>query len=437
MKTTTLTLFLTLIANISLSQNAILLENVNIVNLEKKRIDKNKSILVVDNKIVDVSKTKRTLLKKFDGKIIDCKGSYAIPSLVDMHHHMTMGDFNFSGGGSTKKQLEVLEQLVLYGVQAILNPNNPIGVSSEVIEKVKDKANKYPFTYFTGPSIAPKNGGWGSYYVENNTEVIKIIDSLHSLKFRHVKFTYDDMSWLGGEHPIFDKELMKFLINYAHSKDMKVLVHVADLEKAKTVLRLGVDGLVHGIVTEKVDDEFLKLMQKNNAIYIPTATIYETSFNFQKSVKRQFKFDVWNSYTEKYEDSLTNDASNKQWNTWWPKAESLKYQLENLYFNTKKVQESGNILITGTDAGTPGVITGVSIYNELSLTQKAGVDTFEILKATIKNPLEFLGLYKYTGELKKNKLANLIIMKKNPIDDIDNINSSWLILYKGKIVSKK
>ena len=60
---------------------------------------------------------------------------------------------------------------------------------------------------------------------------------------------------------------------------------------AKQALRAGVDGLVHGIISDPVDEEFIALMKKNQAIYMTTHSIFEAAGDIAAWARRGAAFD--------------------------------------------------------------------------------------------------------------------------------------------------
>lgn len=411
---------------------SIALTNVHIVDIENREILKNQDILIEGSLIKEVRPHKPSQIYQAD-TIIRGNGSYVIPSICDMHHHMTPSDFDFSGN-TPDRQIEILEDQLRYGIQAIMNPNISLDDTNFILDEKGTRED--PFFILTGPSIGPKNG-WAGHQVSTKEEISEIINKLHAMGIQIVKFTYDDLSWLGGQMPVLEPELLEYIIEISHSKGMKAIAHVADLSKAKELLGMGLDGLVHGIVSEKVDDEFLSLLKENEAFYIPTTAVYETSFDFQESVRKQFEYDIWEEFPEEFRDSLSNDASRDMWNSWWPKAESLKHGLSNIYWNTKAVYESGNLVMMGSDTGTPGVLPGISAYYEMELMENSGLTPYEVLECAIVTPLKYLDLYAEQGRIVKGAKANMILLKKNPTTSVNNINTSWLVLYNGNIVSNR
>jgi hypothetical protein len=76
-----------------------------------------------------------------------------------------------------------------------------------------------------------------------------------------IKLVYDDMSWLRKKPlPMLKAEVMTALVDEEHTQGLKAYVHAPIMKFAKEVLRSGADGLVHGIISDPVDDEYIELM---------------------------------------------------------------------------------------------------------------------------------------------------------------------------------
>ncbi len=409
-----------------------ILSNVHIVDIENRRVIKNQDILIEGDRIREIKQHEPSPKYQSD-TVIQGNGSFVIPALSDMHHHLTSSDFDFTAN-TPGRQAKILEEQIKYGIQGILNPN----ISLEAVNYLKagSKELNEVLLEMTGPSIGPKNG-WGSHQVSTKEEITTIIDTLLEMGIRTVKFTYDDMSWLGGQMPVLNSELLKHIVEYAHSKGMKTMAHVTDLERAKELLRYGLDGLVHGIVSDRVDEEFLELLKANNAFYIPTTAVYETSFNFQQSVKRQFEYNIWEEFSEEFTDSLSNDASRDMWNSWWPKAASLKTNLSHIYWNTKAVYDSGNLVMMGSDTGTPGVLPGISAYYEMELMEESGLSPYEVLECAVVSPMKYFGRYPLQGLIKNGAKANMMLLENDPTVSVRFIKSAKMVIHNGKIVSSR
>ena len=74
-----------------------------------------------------------------------------------------------------------------------------------------------------------------------------------------------------------DVSIMAAIIDEAHAQGLQAFVHAPILEHAKEALRAGADVLLHGIISGPVDDEFLALMIGNDASYVSTLSMFQTS----------------------------------------------------------------------------------------------------------------------------------------------------------------
>ena len=110
--------------------------------------------------------------------------------------------------------------------------------------------------------------------------------------------------------------------------------------------------------------------------------------------------------------------------------------LFNDYFNWMKhfvrlLDQTGVQLLTGSD--TYGmVIVGFSLHEEFDLLQQAGIKPFRILLASTVTPARYLNTYAMEGTVEEGKHANLVLLDKNPLDDIRNTKSIAGVFLKGK-----
>ena len=92
---------------------------------------------------------------------------------------------------------------------------------------------------------------------------------------------------------------------------------------------------------------------------------------------------------------------------------------------------NGVNLLTGSD--TYGmVIVGFSLHKEFEFLQESGLKPFDILLASTVNPARYLDTYATEGTISEGKNANLILLNKNPLDDIRNTRSIQGVVLKGK-----
>lgn len=92
-------------------------------------------------------------------------------------------------------------------------------------------------------------------------------------------------------------------------------------------------------------------------------------------------------------------------------------------------------VLAGTDLGTTGIVPGVSLHDELALLVDAGFPSAEALRAATLNPARFLGLTDSLGSVKAGKIADLVLLERNPLSGIRNTRSIVVVIQAGKVRS--
>jgi hypothetical protein len=96
------------------------------------------------------------------------------------------------------------------------------------------------------------------------------------------------------------------------------------------------------------------------------------------------------------------------------------------------LHKAGVRLLAGTDAVTDYCLPGFALHDELALLVKAGLSPGEALRTATLNPAEFLGLEKDLGSIAIGKRADLVLLERNPLNDIHNTTSVWGVIRAGR-----
>jgi len=100
-------------------------------------------------------------------------------------------------------------------------------------------------------------------------------------------------------------------------------------------------------------------------------------------------------------------------------------------------QRQGIGILAGTDSPVvPNVVSGFSLHDELALMVEAGLTPLEALQTATLNPARFLGKLDDLGTIEKGKLADLVILDANPLEDIHNTTKINAVIAQGKLLDR-
>ena len=393
-----------------------------------------------------------------DMEVIDASGKYLIPGLVDGHIH-----FFQSGGLYTRPDGLDLRHRVPYedrelkwiknniddffrryircGVTTVVDVGGPYW-NFEVRAQARASAAA-PNVYLSGPLIA-------SYQppelTTDDPPIIKVTSEQEALDLVHKQFqagtdfikvwyvvSKNTSTGLDEFYPIYEA-----IVEESHKLGLKVYVHATELETARKAVEGGADVLVHQVTDKKVDQDLLDKMKENNVILMPTLWVFSSySAVYSKNLDlMEVEHQLGNPYVigtlyDMYElddDELGERHKNLQ----TMKADPAKPNQTALE-NTKIMQDAGITIVTGTDAGNVGVIHGPGIFHEFEFMEMAGLTPMQILKASTINAAKMLDREDVFGSIEKGKLADMVVLNSNPLDDIQNATDIDLVIKSGMI----
>ena len=100
------------------------------------------------------------------------------------------------------------------------------------------------------------------------------------------------------------------------------------------------------------------------------------------------------------------------------------------------MRRAGVELLAGTDVLNPYCFPGFSLHDELTLLVAAGLSPMEALQAATRNPARFLDKEKDLGTVEKGKIADLVVLEANPLEDIGNSRKLDAVVLNGKLLPK-
>jgi imidazolonepropionase-like amidohydrolase len=100
------------------------------------------------------------------------------------------------------------------------------------------------------------------------------------------------------------------------------------------------------------------------------------------------------------------------------------------------LQAAGVGILAGTDTSNPYCMPGFSLHDELGLLVKAGLTPMEALQAATLNPARFMHREKDLGTIEPGKIADLVVLDANPLDNIANTRKISAVVYAGKLLDR-
>ena len=102
-----------------------------------------------------------------------------------------------------------------------------------------------------------------------------------------------------------------------------------------------------------------------------------------------------------------------------------------------EMRRAGVKILAGTDLGNPYVYPGFSLHDELALLVRAGLTPLEALQTATVNPARFFGQEKEFGTIEKGKLADLVLLEANPLEDIGNTRRVNAVVVNGRYLPQE
>ena len=99
----------------------------------------------------------------------------------------------------------------------------------------------------------------------------------------------------------------------------------------------------------------------------------------------------------------------------------------------RAMRRAGVQFLAGTDTLNPFCFPGFSLHDELALLVEAGLTPMEAMQAATINPAVFMGKSSSLGTIEKGKIADLVLLDANPLDDIGNTKRIAAVVVGGKL----
>lgn len=425
-------------------QDVILIKNGRLVDGTGKPPLQPAFILIEGGKFREISAS--AITAPVGAAVIDAAGKTILPGLIDMHAHLLSGGFDTISEKSMSydpaDQQRALKQMLYWGVTAVNDPVQPLESGLQLRSQVLKQAFPSPRLFISGPGFTAPGGWAGSsdsaarIEPKDLNDVKRQVGRLADERVDFLKVFYDDMSdSFSSTLPKLDRRRLEEIINEAHARRLRVMVHAYSTEDHKTAIRAGADIMAHSAITGPVNDEYIALARKNKTMYLATLSVYHDVFN-EKVIREFIGQDfVRKTVPKKTLDTLTAkeplDSFEKT-----IKQDYIKQQLPTILNNLKRVSESGVAIGVGPDTGVPGSFPGLAVHREMELMVAAGMPPAAVMVAATRTAAEYLG-QSSLGTVERGKAADVVIVSGDPLQDITNTRNITAVIKEGRIVNRE
>ena len=396
------------------------------------QVQEGQVILVENERITELlpaEEVGKRNLKASGYEEIDLQGKYILPGLINMHVHLA------GNGKPQKKQRDneaLVKKIMSNGLTKAIAYNMVCGFAKDELysgvttirtvgglgdfdTRLRDDiaAGKKP-----GPRILAANEGIsvpgghmaGSVAIAADSveEALQHLETSKAQKVDLVKLMIT-----GGVLDAKEKgvpgelkmapEMVKVVCDKAHTMGYMVAAHVESPEGVKAALKNGVGSIEHGA---KADEEMISLFKEHNAFLCTTLSPALPYALFDRSI--------------------TNTSEVEQFNG--------NVVFEGIIDCAKAAIANDIPVVLGNDVGCPW-ITQYDFWRELYYFHKyVGVsNAFALYTATCRGA-EMAGIGDITGTLEPGKCADMIVVEKNPLEDLRVLRNVDMVIVQGKVI---
>jgi imidazolonepropionase-like amidohydrolase len=125
------------------------------------------------------------------------------------------------------------------------------------------------------------------------------------------------------------------------------------------------------------------------------------------------------------------------WKQLWGRQQDLpEFIWQNWIQMVTGLNRAGVPLMTGTDLMLPGILPGFSLHEEMAIWQEAGIPPADILRSATLVPVQFMGLEDRLGTIDEGKMASVVLVRGDPLEDIRNTQRVESVFLRGEYFSR-
>lgn len=393
-----------------------LLTHVNVIPMTRDTILQNKMVYINAGIIQSIEDH----IEAPGVEVIDGQNQFLTPGLIDMHVHVWDR-----------------YELGLYLANGVTGIRNLWGMPMHlrIKEDIQNGKLLAPSFFTTGPKLT------GPEFIGDDNLQLNSPEEGREKVISYKKRGYDFIkTYYGLTEDIFDA-----IVEQAREENMDIVAHpsqkvpysyhfnsqIKSIEHAEDIIQQPLNYTLDTVKLKEAIDDF---QQSKHTSFCPTLVVYNNIYQMLiddeilqspdlqcmnpliKRVDSQSQFDRW--YNTKLNDPTIVNSTKDQHD----------FHLDIL----RRLHEVEVNIICGTDAGIGVTIPGYSIHQELAFYKEAGLSNYEVLKTATANPAQTHQMISQMGTIEVGKMANLILVKENPLLDLSTLEKPTTVFIGGK-----
>src|SRR5467141_2302521 len=421
------------------------LNNVTVVDVRTGDLQPEQTVILERNHIASVGPSKLAKYPR-NAPSANCRGLFLIPGLWDMHVHLVFGDW-FPGAQDISLPL-----FVANGVTGVRDMGSELDIVQGWRNEIEAGRLIGPRIYTPGPMLdGPKPRFPSSAAIATPEDAHRAVADLKRRGADFIKL-----------QSLIPREAVFAIAEEAKEQEIPFEGHVPDSVRASEMSAAGMKSFEHliGIFegSSPAEGEFLKgnktegrflatydsaraaslaaILAKNQTWQCPTL-VWERGGNlidvsdFSKDTRVKYVPASWRTKTwKRFTDEITQGYRTDDLAT---RRKFIEKELEVVGILNK----AGVPFLAGTD--TPAgvhIFPGFTLHGELRRFVAAGFTPLEALQTATVNPARFRGMEDQLGAVEKGKLADLVLLSANPLEDIANTQKVAGVVSNGHYFSR-
>jgi Tol biopolymer transport system component/imidazolonepropionase-like amidohydrolase len=385
------------------ASGSVLLTGARIITMKGDEVIASGDVLVTDNRIAAVGK-KGSLKAPAGIRTINVAGKTIMPGLVDVHSHM------WAPRGL--HQTEVWQYLanLAYGVTTTRDPQTSTPDVFAYADMVDAGLVPGPRVFATGPGVFATSG------IDSREAAFNYIK-----RYKEAYHTNTLKQYVAG-----DRIVREWIIDACKEYGITATIEGSlDLKLNLTQMADGYSGQEHSLPIMPLYKDVIEFVVRTRTFYTPTILVA-----YGAPWSENYYFET---------ENVVNDPKLRKWVPWElldnMTRRRAQWFIPEEYGHTQIAKGVADIVHAGGRAGlgSHGQLQGLGAHWETWNLQSGGLTPHETLKVITIFGAEAIGLQQDVGSLEAGKLADLIVLDKNPLENIRNTNSVRYVMKNGEL----